>query len=273
MTPIADMAELVCRLKAGGQNFAVATVIRTVSVTAAKPGAKAVIDASGQIVEGWIGGGCARGAVIKAARKAIEDGQPRFVSIQPQELLAEQGLASGDECEGRVMASNLCPSQGTMDVFVEPVLANPELLVLGGSPVAAMVVQLAAGFGFSVSVIRDSMTLEADENVQQVYDSFSEVPLKHAHRYVVIATQGSGDVDALTAALALQVEHIAFVGSRRKMAFLHDKLLAKGLEASALQRVKAPAGLDIGAVTPLEIALSILAEVVQIRRTTTPGKM
>ena len=269
MTPTTDMAELVCRLKAGGENFAVATVIRTVSVTAAKPGAKAVIDANGQIVEGWIGGGCARGAVIKAARKAIEDGQPRFVSIQPQELLAEQGLASGDERDGRVMASNMCPSQGTMDVFVEPVLANPELLVLGGSPVAEMVVQLAAGFGFSVSVIRDSQALDSGQNVQRIYDSLSEVPSEHIHRYVVVATQGSGDLDALTAALAWQVRHIAFVGSRRKMAFLHDKLLAKGLEAIALQRVKAPAGLDIGAVTPLEIALSILAEIVQVRRTAT----
>ncbi len=269
MIPITDMAELVCRLKAGGQSFAVATVIRTVSVTAAKPGAKAVIDASGQIVEGWIGGGCARGAVIKAARKAIEDGQPRLVSIQPQELLAEQGLASGDERDGRVMASNMCPSQGTMDVFVEPVLANPELLVLGGSPVAAMVVQLAAGFGFSVSVIRDALALENDQNVQRTYDTFSDVPPEHSHRYVVVATQGSGDVDALSAALAWQVKHIAFVGSRRKMGFLRDKLLAKGLDASALQRVKAPAGLDIGAVTPLEIALSILAEIVKLRRTAT----
>ena len=87
MTPISDMAELLARLKDGGESFAVATVIRTVSVTAAKPGAKAVIDADGQVLEGWIGGGCARHAVIKAARKAIADGQPRLVSLQPKNCL------------------------------------------------------------------------------------------------------------------------------------------------------------------------------------------
>lgn len=269
MTPISDMAELLARLKDGGESFAVATVIRTVSVTAAKPGAKAVIDADGQVLEGWIGGGCARHAVIKAARKAIADGQPRLVSLQPKELLAEQGLASGDEYEGRVMASNMCPSKGTMDIFIEPVLANPELLVLGGSPVASMIVQLAAGFGFSVTVMRDSFEAQSDSSIKTVYDDYSDVKPDHAHRYVVIATQGSGDVDALRAAVGWQFRHIGFVGSRRKMAFLRDKLLAEGLDDTALQRIKAPAGLDIGAVTPLEIGLSILAEVVQIRRTGT----
>lgn len=267
MTPTIDMEELICRLKAGGNNFAVATVIRTVSVTAAKPGAKAVIDADGQIVEGWIGGGCARHAVIKAARHAIADGQPRFVSIQPKELLSEQGLAAGDEYDGRVMASNMCPSKGTMDVFVEPVLANPELLVLGDSPVASMVVQLASSFGLSVSVMRDSAVSRSDIPVQNIYDSYSDVAVEHAHRYVLVATQGSGDVDALNAIQALHVRYIGFVGSRRKMAFLQEKLRASGMDATALQRIKAPAGLDIGAVTPSEIALSILAEIIQLRRT------
>jgi len=267
MTPISDMTELLSRLKAGGESFAVATVIRTVSVTAAKPGAKAVIGADGQVLEGWIGGGCARHAVIKAAKKAIDDGQPRLVSLQPKELLAEQGLASGDEHEGRVMASNMCPSKGTMDIFVEPVLANPELLVLGSSPVAAMVVQLAEGFGFSVATMRDSLATQSGSSPQTLYDNHADVTPEHAHRYVVIATQGNGDVDALRAALGWQFRRIGFVGSRRKMSFLRDKLLAEGFDGASLQRIKAPAGLDIGAVTPLEIALSILAEVVQVRRT------
>lgn len=273
MTPISDMAELLARLKEGGESYAVATVIRTVSVTAAKPGAKAVIDADGQVLEGWIGGGCARHAVVKAARKAIADGQPRLVSLQPGELLAEQGLSSGDEHEGRVMASNMCPSKGTMDIFIEPVLANPELLVLGGSPVASMIVQLAAGFGFSVSVMRDAFEAPSDFPIKTVYDGYDDVKPDHVHRYVVIATQGNGDVDALRAVLDWRFRHIGFVGSRRKMTFLRDKLLAEGLDESTLQRIKAPAGLDIGAVTPLEIALSILAEIVQIRRTGTLNPM
>lgn len=268
MTATSDMAELVCQLKAGGQNFAVATVIRTVSVTAAKPGAKAVIDGEGLVIDGWIGGGCARHAVIKAARRAIAEGKPCIVSIQPEELLAERGLASGDEYEGRLMASNHCPSKGTMDIFVEPVLANPELLILGSSPVASMIVQIAAGFGFSVSVMREAVGLIDESTVQAVYEDYSDVVPEHPHRYVLIATQGSGDVVALSEALRWQFRYVGFVGSRKKMAYLEEKLFEQGCDRAALQRVKAPAGLDIGAVSPLEIALSVLAEIVQIRRTT-----
>jgi len=103
--PPADMTDTVRNMKAGGDQFAVATVVRTVSVTAAKPGAKAIINDTGDIVEGWIGGGCARSAVVKAAIKSIKDGEPRLVTIQPEELLKEQGLESGEEYE---INGNIC---------------------------------------------------------------------------------------------------------------------------------------------------------------------
>src|SRR5260221_9113446 len=116
-----DILKLVSALKAKGQPFALATVVRTVAVTAAKAGAKAVIRPDGTVTEGWIGGGCARAAVVKAAKEALHDGQPRLVSVQPPDVLQEQGIQAGDERAGIRFAKNLCPSHGTMDIFVQPV--------------------------------------------------------------------------------------------------------------------------------------------------------
>ncbi|OED42795.1 hypothetical protein AB833_05540 [Chromatiales bacterium (ex Bugula neritina AB1)] len=268
--PSADMTDLVHLLKSGGDEFAVATVVRTISVTAAKPGAKAIINASGEILEGWIGGGCARHAVITAAKKSIADGEPRFVSIQPEEILKERGLHAGEERDGVTIASNLCPSKGSMEIFVEPVLSSPDLLVLGASPVAAMLVRLGGSFGFNVSVIDTNLPDYPAELVKNHYTQASEIPKDHPHRYTVVATQGSGDVDALLAVLALQSRYIGFVGSRRKLLFLKEKLKTQGLSDNSLQHIKGPAGLDIGGVTPQEIALSILAEIIQLRRRKLP---
>ena len=131
-----DILNLVSTMKEEGQPFALATVVRTVAATAAKAGARAVILPDGTIVEGWIGGGCARAAVIKAARQALADGRVRLVSIQPADLLDQRGVAAGDELEGIAFATNWCPSQGTMDIFVEPVLPRPEIVICGSNPAA-----------------------------------------------------------------------------------------------------------------------------------------
>jgi len=256
---------LLQSMKARGEQFAVATVVRTVSVTAAKPGAKAVINASGEIVDGWIGGGCARNAVLKAAAKAFIDGEPKLVTLQPQELLAEQGLTAGEEQDGVMAASNMCPSKGSMEIFVEPVLADPELLILGASPVAMILAELAQPFGFCVSVAGCSDPAQSNSTLSH-YACYGDIPSDHSHRYIVIATQGSRDLDALQAALQLQTRYIGFVGSRKKTLHLKERLIELGSTAPSLTRIKGPAGLDIGGVTPQEIALSILAEITQFRR-------
>src|SRR5450432_3857265 len=115
MTNSTDILDLANGLKARGEAFALATVVRTVAATAAKAGAKAVIRADGSISAGWIGGGCARGAVLRAAREALADGQARLVSVQPADVLVEQGLHPGDARDGIQFVRNLCPSHGTMD--------------------------------------------------------------------------------------------------------------------------------------------------------------
>lgn len=260
-----DIDARVRSMRAGGEQFAIATVVRTISVTAAKPGAKAVINSSGEIVDGWIGGGCARSAVIKAAIQSLSDGEPILVSLKPEEFLKELGLVAGEETDGVLAARNMCPSRGSMDIFIEPILCDPELLIIGSSPVARMLVSLAKPFAFNLKcVCEDPLKLEGMDC--EVLD-FDRVVDRHEHRYIVVATQGSGDALALRKALTLQSRFISFVGSKRKTEYLKDQLRASDLSKEKIESIKGPAGLDIGGITPHEIALSILAELVAIRRT------
>jgi xanthine dehydrogenase accessory factor len=266
MTKHVEVMDLVAQLKAAEEAFVLATVVRTVSVTAAKAGAKAIIRPDGSIVAGWIGGGCARGAVLKAARDALADGEPRMVSVQPEDLLAELGVKPGENRDGVRFAENMCPSKGTMDVFVEPVLPHPSLVILGGSPVALSLAAHARQLGYHVTVAAPASDLTAAPDADTVVDGFALGKLHDAKRFVVVSTQGKGDEAALRTAVATEAAYHAFVGSRRKMAALREKLIAQGCEATALDRVKAPAGLDLGAITPEEIAMSILAEITVERR-------
>ncbi|WP_374312184.1 XdhC family protein [Dongia sp.] len=266
-----EIIDLVASLKAKGEAFVLATVVRTVSVTAAKAGAKAVIRADGAISDGWIGGGCARAAVLKAAREALADGHPRLVSIQPRDLLAEQGLRPGEERNGIRFARNACPSQGTMDVFVEPMLPRPVLVVMGASPVAVALAELAPRFGYQLTVCAapedQHLFAESDRRVEGfALPPSNEPPSNEPPGTIVVSTQGRDDEAALKAAVMSSAEHIAFVGSRRKLAAISEALLAEGIAAERIARVKGPAGLDIGAITADEIALSILAEMISQRR-------
>lgn len=265
MTVHVDVMDIMSRMRAADESFAVATVVRTVSVTAAKAGAKGIIKPDGTIIAGWIGGGCARSAVLRAARQALADGQPRLVSIQPEDLMADQGIHQGDQRDGVTFFVNGCPSKGTMDIFVEPVLPRPALLILGASPVAMALAALGRQFGYHVELAAPRADLTGAPDADRVIDGFAVEPSEHASRYVVVSTQGRGDLQALQAALGLEADYCGFVGSRRKFADLSGKL-AGGTDPARLGRLKAPAGLDIGGITPDEIALSILAEIVAVRR-------
>jgi len=260
-----DVLDEIKTLKASREPFAVATVVRTVALTAAKAGAKALIRRDGTISAGWIGGGCARTAVLEAARAALTDGRPRLVSVLPGDALQELGVDAGQSKEGVEFARNMCPSQGTMDVFVEPILPMPELLVCGASPVAIALADLGKRLGFCVSV---AAPVEEHDRFTAVdlFAGYDLARLRETERYIVIATQGRGDEAALTAALAAPARYVAFVGSHRKAAALRGALAAKGGDQDRLDAVRSPAGLDIGAVTPEEIALSIVAEIVELRR-------
>lgn len=246
-----DLADAAKDLRARQVPFAFATIVRTAGSTAAKPGAKALLSADGTIVHGWLGGGCTRGAVKRAALAALQNGTPQLISVAPEDLLEEKGVAAGDTVDGTHFARNGCPSRGTVDIFIEPCLPMPELVVMGTSPVAQALSTLAPQFHWSVS---STVTPESEGAPQ---------------RFIVIATQGQGDLDALKAALSVDADYVAFVGSGRKFATLAEKLHVAGFGPEKTKTVNAPAGLDLGAVTPEEIALSILAQLLRARRADT----
>jgi xanthine dehydrogenase accessory factor len=266
MTRADDILDSIASRKSTGEPFALATVVRTVAATAAKAGAKAVILPDGTITEGWIGGGCARAAVLKAAKDALADGKSRLVSVAPEDALDELGHKPGDEQGGVLFAKNMCPSQGTMDIFVEPVLPRPQVVVFGSSPVATAVADLARRIGFAVTVCAPAADQQAFGEVDRRIEGYALPAEEASARYVVVSTQGRGDEAALSAALAANVDYVAFVGSRKKAETLTATLARNGVAADRLGKLKAPAGLDLGAITPDEIAISIVAEIVAVRR-------
>jgi xanthine dehydrogenase accessory factor len=261
-----DILDTIATRKSSGVPFALATVVRTVAATAAKAGAKAVILPDGTISEGWIGGGCARAAVLKAARDALADGKSRLVSLQPEDALTGQGHKAGEEQGGVRFAKNMCPSQGTMDIFVEPVLPRPQVVICGSSPVAVAIADLARRSGFAVTICAPSADQAAFAEADRRIEDYALPVDEAAARYVVVSTQGRGDEAALLAALAVDVDYVAFVGSRKKADALKSAIAERGIAAERLAKLKAPAGLDLGAITPDEIAISVLAEIVAVRR-------
>ena len=253
------------RLRAEGTPFAVATVVRTLASTAAKPGMKALVLGNGEFADGWLGGGCVTAAVSKAAIKAIETGEAALVCLRPEELLADvQDVAEDSQIH---LARNGCPSKGSMDIFVEPIKPQPELIVCGSGPVALALLRIARSFGFSLALCGSIENAVADKHYATLKD-LAVANSPKIDRYAVIATQGKGDVAALTALLNKETNYIAFVGSRRKFFSYKDKLRAAGFSDKEIGNVRSPAGLHINAVTPDEIALSIMAEIIQTRRAT-----
>jgi xanthine dehydrogenase accessory factor len=251
----ASMAELI----RAGEPFVLATVVRTVAASAAKPGAKALVRADGSMT-GWIGGGCTRSAVEKAARRTLSDGRARLIRIQPR----GEGEPAVQDVEVHLSS---CPSGGTVDVFVEPMLPPPRLIIMGGSPAGRALSDLARRVGFAITVATPAAEQKGFVEVDRRIEGFdlSAEPAAGAS-FVVVATQGRGDRAALGAALRSGAPYVACIASRRKAAALKAQLIQDGLAPDRVSRLRGPAGLDIGAITPEEIALAILADIVCERR-------
>jgi len=248
MTTMADdLGALAHRLSQAGEPFALATVVRCERPTSAKPGAKAIIRKDGTAV-GWIGGSCAEPVVVREGLRALRDGRPRFIA-----LVGDQG-ARADGREGVVAYTMTCHSGGTLEIFVEPVMPKPELLLIGTGPVVDTLARLGQAMEFAVARL-------STERERLLPSAVSP------RTFVVVATHGSFDEDALEQALRSEARYVSLVASRKRAAAVIDALTARGLATDRLNRLKAPAGLDIGAVTPEEIAVSILAEIIQVART------
>lgn len=253
---IDSVFEEIERLRANGAEFCVVTVVRTANATSAKAGAKAVVLPDGTL-RGFLGGGCVQGAVRHAATAALEAGEARLIRVRPRDEVAGPTDADGTELHG-----SACPSGGTVDLFVEPMRRPPRVVICGSSPVAVALADLAPRLGYRIAAAARE-AIPAEERV----DGFDLAPLAVTEAdAVIVATQGRGDGDALLAALASPARHVAFVGSRRKAGVMKKRLRAKGLPDARLAALRAPAGIDIHAIEPAEIALSILAEMVAVRR-------
>jgi xanthine dehydrogenase accessory factor len=244
-------------LMANGTFFAVATVVRCQPPTSGKPGDKAIIHADGKIW-GWIGGGCAQPVVAKEALQAMADGRPRLVRISP---------SLSDPEEGIVDYTMTCHSGGAMDIYIEPVLPRPHLVVLGRSPVAQTLARLGRTIEYAVSVVSPEVVEEgfADAELIAARDYSLQNAGVSSRTFIVVSTQGEGDEEALEQALKSDALYIAFVASKTKADKVFDYLKSRGISAERLGKVRAPAGLDIHAQSPDEIAVSILAQIIQVR--------
>jgi xanthine dehydrogenase accessory factor len=256
-----DLLERASELSRAGVAFAVATVVRAEKPTSAKPGANAIITGDGELT-GWVGGSCTEHTVTSQARKALRDGEPRFVRMCPPEKLGAPPQ------EGVVEVALTCVSGGTLEVYIEPHLPRPQLFILGHLPVAYALARLGAGAGYEVSVMGQDVAPERLAGVDAHVFNSLEFSLLTAtpQTYIVVASHGNYDEEALQWALMSDAPYVALVSSRKRAASIVQYLSEIGLQADRLALLKNPAGLDIGAVTPEEIAVSILAEIIEIRR-------
>jgi len=255
-----DYLDKALSLQKVGQPFALATVVRAERPTSAKAGAKAIITADGTLT-GWVGGSCAQPTVIREALKALEDGQPRFVRLCPPEKL---GLASPD---GIIEVALTCISGGTLEVYIEPHLPKPQLIVISHLPIAEALATLGQGLNYAITVMGLDNTPNRFPGADLVLDrlDFPQITLT-PQTYIIVATHGNYDEEALGWALNAEAAYVALVSSPKRAEAVLQYLRETGVAEERLARLKYPAGLDIGASTPEEIALSILAEIVQVRR-------
>ncbi|HKD73812.1 MAG TPA: XdhC family protein [Candidatus Acidoferrum sp.] len=243
-------------LLANHESFAIAVVVRYEAPISGKPGNKAIIFADGKIW-GWIGGGCAQPVVVKEALKALADGQPRLIRISPSSP-PEQGI---------VDYTMTCHSGGTLDIYIEPVLPKPHILILGRSPVAVALARLSKAINYAVSIAAPQAERERFPDCDHVQADLDLSQIKITPQtFVVVSTQGQHDEEALENALGSEASYVAFVASKVKAAKILDYLKERGLSSTRLGQLKAPAGLDIHASSPEEIAVSILAEIIQENR-------
>ena len=264
-----DLLAAAQRLQQQNQPYALVTVIRVQAPASARPGDKALVTADG-IAQGWIGGGCAQPAVLRTVRQALQDGRARMIRIAPAAAVDTAEPRDANQVLDDVLEFGMsCHSGGTLELFIDPMLPPARLTVIGDSPVAVALVGLAPRVGLQVTVLAQGADPLRYPDAAQVIatDDAAAVAAQVApDSFVVVATQGKRDVQGLRAALSLQARQISFVASARKAQVLRESLIESGCDAEAVRAIVAPAGQFIGAQTPEEIALSVLAAVVAARR-------
>jgi xanthine dehydrogenase accessory factor len=237
-----DVLQQAAELARQGEEFALATVVWREAPSSGHQGSRAIVTRSGEI-HGWIGGACAEPSVIREAQRAIADGQQRLLLLGTPEQF-------GTVPDGVTVIPISCQSDGAMEVHIEPVVSSPRLVVVGRSPMANALHELALAVGWRSDLI-DAADLSGGA--------------LDARTAVVIATQGHGDEDAMEQAVRAEPAYLGLVASRRRGELVLGYLAERGVPPEVLARVRVPAGLDLGHTSHREIAVAVLAELVQLR--------
>ena len=247
-----DLYSKAAEFTAQHQPFAIATVVRVEGSSSARRGSKALIDSQGRIVMGWIGGGCAESAVRSEALRCMRTETPELITLDMQDEVLGVGMPCG----------------GMMDVYIEPVLPQPELVVAGHGRIAETLSRLGHLMNFAVTIHDPSATRESFPDAQRIIDKdFNVAEIAFGpNTYVVIATLHKNDHIWLQRALDGEAAYVALIASAHRSRLVLDYLLAEGISPEKVDRVLAPAGLDLGAAGPEEIALSIMSQIVALRR-------
>lgn len=247
-----DVLSVAAQLREKRQPFALATVIGTEGSTSAENGAKAIFDDRGGVVAGWVGGGCAESTVADAALECLRTGEPEIIALD----LNDEVLGTGMPCGG------------AMKVYIEPVLPRPTLWILGHGRIAECLCEIGALVGMDV-IVDDPLAerIRFPEASRLLTDdtSYNAITPDVAD-FIVVATQHNGDHQSMRHILDLNVRYIALIASHKRANLVFDYLRNDGFGESVLSRVRAPAGLDLGAKTPEEIAISVISEIILYRR-------
>lgn len=255
-----EILELAAELTRAGEPFVLATVVRREPYSSAQQGDMAIITADGTY-HGWLGGNCTRPSVKREAQRALADGKPRLVALSPEPDARPR--------PGVTALPMTCHSGGSVDIYLEPVLPAPRLVLFGVSPVVRALGQLGRAMGYAVDIVDADAHAGELPQANRVFTDLGDPALRATRGpapLAVVATMGECDEDAVAAALSLSPAYLGVVASRKRFATLRETLVGRGVTAAALDAIHSPAGLDLGGRTPEEVALSILAEIVQVRR-------
>ncbi|MDH5674446.1 MAG: YHS domain-containing protein [Myxococcales bacterium] len=250
-----DIFERAIELRRASQPFALAIIVRAEKPTSAKPGDRAIVTQDGRL-EGWVGGACAQRTVIAQGLATLRDRQPRLLRLS---------VEAAESPSGRIDLPMTCFSGGLLEIYIQPELPPPRLVIVGHSPIGRALSTLGGAMGYEVRALgAGALPGEADAGADELEALGAAMG---PETYVVVTTSGHHDEAALDAVLRrTEPRYIGVVSSRTRFASVRDHLRATGHDEAALGRIKAPAGLDIGARLPEEIALSILSEIVERRR-------
>jgi xanthine dehydrogenase accessory factor len=255
-----DILEQAGRLRSEDQPFVLATVVAYKSPQSAKPGSKAIIKSDGSII-GWVGGGCVQPIVLHEAKKVLKTGKPNLLSISPE--------LAHEDWKGVESYRMTCEGGGSLEIYLEPVLPKPELLIVGRSPVAQIVSELGRLLDFKVCVVDPEASKEQFPNVDVILTDLSLVRSRiNEASFVVVATMGNGDEEGLQAVVGAAPRYLGLVASEKKARSLFEYVQEKGATDEQIASIKCPAGLELGGETMPEIALSVMAEITRVRRAT-----